>query len=117
MPKISRYGQDEAVTGGDVLLGQDSSGATRTYTLASVSTFVQGEISASGTYKHTQNSAAIQWTVTHNLNIQDHLPHVTIKSDSGTYNNYEILGDIRYVNENQLTINFHTAQRGFAFVG
>jgi hypothetical protein len=35
----------------------------------------------------------------------------------GTFNNYEILGDIRYVNENQLTINFHTAQRGFAFVG
>ena len=49
--------------------------------------------------------------------MEDHLPHVTIKSDSGIYNNYEILGDIRYVNKNQLTINFHTAQRGFAFVG
>jgi len=117
MPKISRYGQDQAVTGGDKLLGQDSSGATRTYTIASVSTFVQGEISASATYKHTQDTLDTQWTVNHNLNIADALPHITIKSDSGTYNNYEILGDIRYVNANRFTINFHTAQRGFAFVG
>ena len=117
MPKISRYGQDQAVTGGDKLLGQDSSGATRTYTIASVSTFIQGEINAGATYKHTQNNPSDQWTVSHNLNIADALPHITIKSDSGTYNNYEILGDIRYVNANQFTINFHTAQRGFAFVG
>tara|TARA_R100001198_G_scaffold86505_1_gene61194 strand:+ start:509 stop:862 length:354 start_codon:yes stop_codon:yes gene_type:complete len=117
MPKISRYGQDQAVTGGDKLLGQDSSGATRTYTIASVSTFIQGEISAGATYKHTQSTLATQWTVNHNLNIADALPHITIKSDSGTYNNYEILGDIRYVNANRFTINFHTEQRGFAFVG
>ena len=117
MPKISRYGQDQAVTGDDKLLGQDASGATRTYSVASVSTFIQGEVTAGATYKHTQNNAATQWTVTHNLNKADTLPHITIKSDSGTYNNYEILGDIRYVNANQFTINFHTAQRGFAFVG
>ena len=67
MPKISRYGQDQAVTGGDKLLGQDSSGATRTYTIASVSTFIQGEISAGATYKHTQSTLATQWTVNHYL--------------------------------------------------
>ena len=117
MPKISRYAQDAGVTGADKLLGQDSGGATKTYSVSSLSTFIRSEISDGNTYKHTQNNAAIQWTVTHNLGIENHLPHVTIKSDSGTYNNYEILGDIRYVNENQLTINFHTAQRGFAFVG
>lgn len=117
MPKISRYGQDQAVTGGDQLLGQDSSGATKTYSIASVSTFIQGEISAGATYKHTQDELATQWVVNHNLNKTDALPHITIKSDSGTYNNYEILGDIRYVTANQFTINFHTAQRGFAFVG
>ena len=55
MPKISRYGQDQAVTGGDKLLGQDSSGATRTYTIASVSTFIQGEINAGATYKPQRN--------------------------------------------------------------
>jgi len=117
MPKITRYGQDGNLSANDKLLGQDSGGATKTYTVGSLTTHIAAAVGTSNTYKHTQNSAATQWTVTHNLNKADCLPHVTIKSDSGTFNNYEILGDIRYVNENQLTINFHTAQRGFAFVG
>ena len=114
MPKISRYGQDSQLTNDDKLLGQDSSGATKTYTIQSLTNHVAQNASK---FKFTQNTLSSTWTVTHNLNIADHLPHVTIKSDSGTYNNYEILGDIRYVNANQLIIEFHTAQRGFAFVG
>lgn len=114
MPRIDKIQNDATITGDDKLLGSDVTGATRNYRVQDIANFVANN---GAKYKHTQSSSATQWTVTHNLGIENHLPHVTIKSDSGTYNNYEILGDIRYVNKNQLTINFHTAQRGFAFVG
>ena len=114
MPRISRYANDQSISNDDKLLGSDEAGNTKNFKVSDLSNFFGQN---AGKYKHTQNSASTQWTVTHNLNIENHLPHVTIKSDSGTYNNYEILGDIRYVNENQLTINFHTAQRGFACAG
>ena len=117
MPKMQRYGQDSELTANDKLLGQDSGGETKTFSLSSLTSHISAAVGTAGTYKHTQNSASTTWTVTHNLNKEDVLPHVTIKSDSGTFNNYEILGDIRYINQNQLTINYHTAQRGFAFVG
>ena len=114
MPRISRIQNDTSITDNDKLLGSDEAGNTKNFKISDLSNFFG---TSAGKYKHTQNSASTQWTVTHNLGIENHLPHVTIKSDSGIYNNYEILGDIRYVNKNQLTINFHTAQRGFAFVG
>tara|TARA_Y100001937_G_scaffold120559_1_gene178005 strand:+ start:404 stop:748 length:345 start_codon:yes stop_codon:yes gene_type:complete len=114
MPRISKYELDGSLSNNDKLLGSDEAGNTKNFKLKDVADFCAAN---GGVFKFTQNSLSDTWTITHNLDIEDHLPHVTIKSDSGTYNNYEILGDIRYVNKNQLIIHFHTAQRGFAFIG
>ena len=47
MARISKYAQDDNVTGGDRLFGSDGSGATRNFTINSVTTFIS-ETNAAG---------------------------------------------------------------------
>ena len=68
-------------------------------------------------YKHHQNNAASTWTITHNLNLADYLPNITIKLSGGaTYNNVQAMGIVTYVNQNELTINLLAAQSGYAYL-
>lgn len=69
------------------------------------------------TYKHHQNNASSTWTITHNLNLADYLPSVTMKLSGGAvYNNIQSMGIVTYVNQNQLTINLLSAQSGYAYL-
>ena len=114
MPRINKLTTDTTLTGDDKLLGSDVSGATRNYKLSDVANFVQAE---GGVFKHHQNSAAQTWTITHNLNLVDYLPHVNVKLSGGsTYNNVQAMGIVTYVNQNQLTINFLDQKSGYAYI-
>jgi|TARA_R100001530_G_scaffold131336_1_gene102926 hypothetical protein len=62
MPKITRYVQDSEVTATDKILGTDSSGATKNYTLQSIANHVKSpsfvtvtKAEAGGTTTHTCN--------------------------------------------------------------
>jgi len=115
MPRIKNIQNDTALTGNDKLLGSDETGATRNFTLSDVATFVNTSAS-SGVFKHHQNSASATWTITHNLDLDNYLPSVSIKIGSGTYNNVQATGIVTYVSKNQLTISFSSAQTGFAYL-
>ncbi len=45
MGKISSYSQDTSLTAGDKVIGTDTSGVTKNYTLAQLGTFIQGSYS------------------------------------------------------------------------
>ena len=60
------------------------------------------------TYAHTQTTPAISWTILHNL---VKFPSVTIVDT----NNDEVIGDIKYVDENTVVLTFSIAFSGKAF--
>jgi len=115
MPRINKLTTDTTLTGDDKLLGSDSSGATRNYTLEQITNFVIEE--GTDSYKHHQNSASAEWVITHNLNLTDYLPSVTIKlSGGGTYANVQAQGVVTYVNNNSLKINLAKSESGYAYI-
>lgn len=61
------------------------------------------------TYVHTQGVASTTWTVNHNLG---KYPTVTIMDSAGD----EVEGDISYVSANTLTLTFHAAMGGVAYL-
>lgn len=63
----------------------------------------------SETYKHVQGVASSVWTVTHNLG---KFPSVTVVDSAGT----EWVGDVKYLNDNSLTISFTVAFSGIAYL-
>jgi|TARA_R100000005_G_C4988553_1_gene196354 hypothetical protein len=116
MPRIKNYAQDTAVTAADTVIGTDESGNTVTFTMQQIADFSNNDGSTSN-YKHHQNSAATTWTITHNLDLVDYLPHVNIKlSGGGTYNNVQAMGIVTYVTKDQLTISLADAQSGYAYI-
>ena len=113
MPRINKYQLDSSISDTDRLLGTDEDGNTRNFKIKDLSNFFAEN---AGVFKHVQTNAAETWTVTHNLDLTDHLPHVTLKIGSGTYQNVQASGIVTYVNKNQLTIAFSSAQSGFAYI-
>lgn len=114
MPRISKIQKDLTLTKDDKLLGSDVSGATRNYTLEDISNFV-GE--NAGVHKHHQNSANSVWTITHNFNLENYLPSVTVKMSTGaTYANLQGMGMVTYVNKNELKINWLSEESGYAYL-
>ena len=115
MPRITNIQKDLSLSKDDKLLGSDAAGATRNYTLGDLATFVESENSS--TYKHHQNNAATTWTITHNLDLENYLPHVSIKLSGGaSFDNVQALGIVTYVNKNELTINLVKSQSGYAYL-
>ena len=114
MPKMQRYGQDGDVTNSDILLGQDSSGETKTYTVSSLTSFIQ---SNAGVFKHHQNNASNTWTINHNLDIPDYLPLVNIKvSGGGSFNNVQAMGVVTYLTKDSLKIELADPASGYAYI-
>ena len=114
MPRISRIQNDTSITDNDKLLGSDEAGNTKNFKISDLSNFFAEN---AGVYKHNQNSASATWTITHNLDLEDYLPHVNVKLSGGaTFNNVQAMGIVTYVNENQLTINFIDAKSGYAYI-
>ena len=66
MPKIKNIQQDSAVTAGDKVLGSDTSGATRNYTMQQIANFV---VESGSSHKHHQNTDSDTWTITHNFEL------------------------------------------------
>jgi hypothetical protein len=58
---------------------------------------------------HTQNAVSSTWSITHNLGFY---PNVQAQDSSGT----TIEGSMRYVNANQLTIEFSVGTTGTAYL-
>lgn len=70
-----------------------------------------------GTFKHHQNSAAAEWTINHDLDLADYLPHVTVKMSGGAvYPNIQGMGMVTYVDKDNLKINFVGAHSGYAYL-
>lgn len=113
MGRISNYERDTSVDDNDKLIGSDESGETKNFRLVDIKDYV---VSGSSAYKHTQTTASATWTVNHNLDLENFLPSVTLKLDTGTYANVQAYGMVTYVNENQLTIGFGTARSGLAYI-
>ena len=60
-------------------------------------------------YSHTQNIASAVWEITHNLGKH---PSVSVVDSA----NSAVIGEVRYINENQLTVSFSGAFSGKAFL-
>ena len=123
MARISKYGQDLGVTKSDKLLGSDSVGATKNFSIESLSNYFAEN---AGVHKHHQNNAATSWgssdgsggyKITHNLDLENYLPNVTLKMSGGAvYANAQGLGLVTYVDENSLRIQFSAAESGYAYI-
>jgi len=74
-------------------------------------------VNQDSSYKHNQNNAAMIWDITHNLNILNYLPSVTIKLNGGILvNEVQAMGLVEYVSPNRLKINFLTSKSGYAYI-
>lgn len=113
MPKISNLPQDQAVTAGDKLLGSDSSGATRNYSMQQVSNFV---VEQGSSHKHHQNTNSNEWTIIHNFELSSYLPSVTVNLDDGTHVNVSAFGQVKYIDKNTIKIFFAAEYSGFAYL-
>ena len=68
-------------------------------------------------HKHFQNNSSTTWSITHNLNLENYLPTITVKLTEGAvYNDVQAMGIVTYINQNQLTINFLQAKSGYAYI-
>ena len=61
------------------------------------------------TYVHTQSTASDEWTVQHNLG---KMPSVTVVDSADNI----VIGDVTYVDENNLVIKFRGAFSGKAYI-
>lgn len=64
---------------------------------------------ASGSYRHVQAVPATVWTVDHNLSGR---LNVTVVDSTGR----EVMGEVRYLNDNQIELTFTAAFSGEAYV-
>jgi hypothetical protein len=114
MPRINKYQLDTSVSSTDKLLGSDENGNTRNFKMEDLSNYFASE---SGVKKHHQNNSSATWTITHNLDLADYLPQVSLKlSGGGTFNNVQALGVVTYVTKDQLTISFSAPASGYAYL-
>lgn len=76
----------------------------------SVNVAITGVVGAGGdkNYVHDQSSASDTWTVTHNLNKR---PAVSVVDSAGT----QIICDVQYDSDNQVTLTFDDSTAGKAY--
>ena len=113
MPKIKNIQQDSAVTAGDKVLGSDTSGATRNYTMQQIANFV---VESGSSHKHHQNTDSNEWTIVHNFELSSYLPSVVVTLDDGTHANVSAFGQVKYIDKNTLKIFFAASYSGFAYI-
>lgn len=115
MPRIKNLEKDLTIHGNDKLLGSDGQdGSTKNYLVSDLANFIVAE---GGSFKHHQNNASDTWTITHNLNLDDYLPHVNIKlSGGGTFDNVQAMGVVTFIDKNTLRINLADPASGYAYI-
>jgi len=106
MPRISTYDKDHTITNDDKMVGSDgTTGTTFNYTAGDLANFVREDT----TYIHTQAQSGSAWTIEHNLN---RFPSVEVVDSAGSV----VVGDIQYIDENNITINFSAPFTGKAYL-
>jgi hypothetical protein len=60
-------------------------------------------------FTYTQSSASAVWNITHNLGKN---PSVSVADSAGTL----VMGEVDYINDNNLTITFISAFAGVAYL-
>ena len=58
-------------------------------------------------YRHTQSTGSTTWNINHNLN---RYPTVVTRNDTGKI----IIGDVQYIDENNVVVNFNSPRSGVA---
>ncbi len=71
--------------------------------------WINNQSFADKNYTHNQVSAESSWNITHNLG---KFPSVSTVDSGNTW----VIGDVEYINQNQLTINFTSAFSGKAYL-
>lgn len=100
-----QYAYDNSVTGVNIALTNPEQ-ATITITKLNAASLVDVYERA---YIHTQAAPALQWTVSHNLN---KYPSVSIVDSS----NEEVIGEVEYVDTNNLIVKFTAPFSGEAYI-
>ena len=94
------------------VLSSASGGGPFTPTSEILSTTIQAaieEVRAKSKFVHTQTSAATTWSITHNLKFY---PNVSIVDSALSH----VIGEVTYIDENNLTVSFTSAFSGKAFL-
>ncbi len=106
MARISTYDKDHIITGIDKVIGTDGvTGATLNYEITDLVAAFADENSY--TESVTQNSSV--WNLEHNLN---RFPVVQVVDTAGSV----VIGDIQYVDQNNITITFSAPFQGTAYL-
>jgi hypothetical protein len=106
MARIASYVKDETIHGTDKVIGTDGvTGVTLNYKVSDLASFVVGTT----TYIHNQQQSTSSWEIEHNLN---RFPSVEVVDSAGSV----VIGNIIYVDENNITITFSAPFTGKAYL-
>jgi len=106
MARISTYDKDQVIHGTDKVIGTDGvTGETLNYEIADLALTISGETTY--TENVTQNTDV--WNLEHNLG---RFPAVQIVDTAGSV----VIGDIQYVDQNNITITFSAPFQGTAYL-
>lgn len=97
---------DNQEVSGDVQLS-DGNGNALPITISSTQVKVNGESLTSFTYNQT--TASNTWSITHNMGKR---PSVTVVNSAGQ----SVIGEVSYINVNQLTVQFKNPFKGKAYL-
>jgi hypothetical protein len=106
MARISTYDKDQVIQGTDKVIGTDGvTGETLNYEIADLALTISGET----TYIEvvTQNTSV--WSIEHNLG---RFPAVQVVDTAGSV----VIGDIQYIDQNNITITFSAPFAGTAYL-
>jgi hypothetical protein len=113
MPKISSYTTDNNVTANDSWIGSDGDNSlvTKNFTPGGIATYIAnaGLIDVDKRHVYSQITAESVWAIPHNL---AKYPSVTIIDSNG----FTVVGDINYVNVNNVTLTFSESFSGVAYL-
>ena len=113
MGKINSYPVDNNITDNDVWIGSDGDNSliTKNFTALGIATYLNESnlIDADKRYVHNQNITSASWLVPHSLN---KFPSVTVIDSAGSV----VIGEIEYIDMNNVTITFSAAFSGVAYL-
>jgi hypothetical protein len=106
MARISTYDKDQVIQGTDKVIGTDGvTGETLNYEIADLALTISEE----NTYVENITENASVWNLEHNLG---RFPVVQVVDTAGSV----VIGDIQYVDQNNITITFSAPFQGTAYL-
>ena len=113
MGKINSYPVDNNITDNDVWIGSDGDNSliTKNFTAAGMAEYINksGLIDTDKRFVYNQNTTSLSWSIQHDLN---KFPSVTVVDSAGTV----VIGEINYIDANNLTLTFSAAFSGVAYL-